>query len=157
MSKINRKQITLVHVAKSKLNLGEQEYRDILSQFGVKSSKDLTSGQFKELLEIFENMGFDLPESHYVPRLSPSINRLQYKPLPLTGQKATGSPHVLLTDKQKQKIWALWNAVSKAPEDKRESALNSFCKKQCKIDHWEWLTVGKAQQLIYVLEKMQNG
>lgn len=158
MSKINRKQIALIHVAKSKLNLGEEEYRDILEQFGVSSSKDLSRKQFKELLNIFTDMGFDAPANPaYIPKLRPSINRLQFAQEKLNGQKATGSPHTLITDKQKEKIWMIWNNISKAPEEGRENALNSLCKRVCKVDHWEWLTVKKAQQLIYVLEKMQNG
>lgn len=157
MRKITPKQRALIHVAKSRLGMSEEEYRELLGQFGVKSSNDLSRGQFRELLECFVELGFDAPEFKPMPgRMGRDVKRLQWlgDSQKATGQKATGSPHTLLTDKQRERIYELWDGVSHAPEEKREAALNNFCKKITKVDHINWLTVRKAQQLIFVLEKM---
>ncbi len=145
MAKITRKQIAVIHIARSQINMPEETYRDILAQFGVKSSKELQYSQFKQLMAIFERNGF----ADTRPRTSRS------SPVPRrTGQRAKGSPHVPVTDKQKARIWGLWQQVSTAPVEKREQALHAFVKKQAGVDRWYWLTVGKAQRIIFILEKM---
>jgi len=156
MKKITPKQRALIHVAKSRLGMSEADYRDLLGQFGVKSSNDLSQAQFKELLECFVELGFEAPEFKPATRMGRDVKRLQWlgDSQKATGQKATGSPHTLLTDKQRQRIYDLWEQVSTAPEERREAALNSFCKKITKVDHLNWLTVKKAQHLIFVMEKM---
>ena len=149
MARINRKQIALIHVAKSRLGLGEEEYRNILAQFGVQSSKELDYRQFKELMLIFQKLGFERKSKRQ--KLAVSFHPVAEE---LNGQKAKGSPFTPITDKQKKKLWALWNTISRVPEDKREQALNSFCKRISKVDHWRWLDVGGAQKVITALEKM---
>lgn len=157
MKKITPKQRALIHVAKSHLGMSDEDYRELLRQFGVKSSNDLSRAQFKELLECFVELGFKAPEFNPATgRMGREVKRLQWlgDSRKVTGQKATGSPHTLLTDKQRQRIYDLWEQVSTAPEERREAALNSFCKKITQVDHVNWLTVRKAQRMIFVLEKM---
>ncbi len=56
---LTRKQLSLIHVAKSQIDLSDTDYRTILkSNFRVSSSKDLTSFQFKELMYLFKKLGF---------------------------------------------------------------------------------------------------
>jgi len=150
MRKISKKQIALVHVARHRLGLEEDTYRDILSQFNVQSSKELSYAQFKELMDIFERMGF---KRRRKKKRSKSIDFHPVK-TERTGQKAKGSPFLPITDKQMKKLWALWNSVSRAPVDSREAALNKFVKRITGVDHWRWLNVGKAQKVIIALEKM---
>ena len=59
MSKINRKKIALVHVAKAKLGLDDEEYRDMLINVcNVHSAKDLTETSFNRLMRYLEAVGF---------------------------------------------------------------------------------------------------
>lgn len=43
----------------------EEEYRALLHQFNVKTSKDLTYAQFERLIEMFEKLGFTSPYLSY--------------------------------------------------------------------------------------------
>lgn len=56
---INRKQIQLLHVAKTQLGLDDGLYREILHNlFGAASSKELTGMQANNLIEHFKRKGF---------------------------------------------------------------------------------------------------
>lgn len=50
--------ISIIHVAKTQLKLSEITYRDILSSFGVDSSKKLNDEQFLGLMKVFRELGF---------------------------------------------------------------------------------------------------
>lgn len=56
---IDKSKIALVHVAKSRLKLTNEDYRSILEGLGVESSKDLTMDGFKRLMFTFKKMGFE--------------------------------------------------------------------------------------------------
>ena len=56
--KIGKREITLVHVAASKLGLSEDEYRAALSRVGVTTSTDLTPAKYRELMDHFKQCGF---------------------------------------------------------------------------------------------------
>lgn len=49
---------TVVHVAKAKVGMTEDEYRDLLASVGAKSSMDLTDKTFADLMERFSKLGF---------------------------------------------------------------------------------------------------
>lgn len=55
---VNKEEIALIHVAKAKLKLSEDNYRDILSGFHVTTSKDLDVQQFNNLMKVFAGLGF---------------------------------------------------------------------------------------------------
>lgn len=60
---VSPKQIVLIHVAKNKLAMTDDNYRNLLEgNFEVRSSKDLDSQQATELIAIFVSMGFDKEE-----------------------------------------------------------------------------------------------
>lgn len=65
MGELSRNHISLIHVAKQELGLKEEEYRALLHQFNVKTSKDLTYAQFERLIEMFEKLGFTSPYLSY--------------------------------------------------------------------------------------------
>ncbi len=51
---LDKKKLALIHIVKRKLNLSDQEYRDILHQVtGVRSAKDLDEKGFNRLLRYF--------------------------------------------------------------------------------------------------------
>lgn len=54
-----RSQLSLIHVAKAKLALTDDDYRAILKRFGrVESSADLDHAGFERVMEAFSRLGF---------------------------------------------------------------------------------------------------
>jgi hypothetical protein len=59
---IAQKQISLIHVAKSRLGLSDEVYRDILQKVaGVGSSKELDAAGFVAVMDYMEQLGFSSP------------------------------------------------------------------------------------------------
>lgn len=58
MDRINKKQISLFHVAKTKTGMSDDEKAALLNGFGVTSCKDLKINQFNQVMKHFELMGF---------------------------------------------------------------------------------------------------
>lgn len=62
--KIGNKEKSLIHVAKTKLNLDDDRYRDLLrSTCGVESSTELTFDLYDKLMKRFKELGF-----HFQPK-----------------------------------------------------------------------------------------
>jgi len=78
---INNKQKALIHIAKQKTGMSDQEYRELLGSFGVASSRDLTHGKFDAVMKHFKGMGFKRKPGKPYKRLHPigSKKRLLYK------------------------------------------------------------------------------
>lgn len=55
---LNNGQKAVIHVAKKQVGMSEEEYRSMLSGFGVASSKDLSFQGFKAVMTHFEKLGF---------------------------------------------------------------------------------------------------
>lgn len=56
---LDRRQLALLHVAKARLGLTDDEYRSVLLDAGgVRSSKDLALAGFNRVLARFEELGF---------------------------------------------------------------------------------------------------
>ena len=57
MEKIKNRQIKYIHILKNKLNLKDEDYRNLLeSKFNKKTSKDLSSKQAEILIKILERL-----------------------------------------------------------------------------------------------------
>lgn len=69
---ISAKQIQVIHVAKSKLGLSDDDYRDILRQeAGVASCRDLDATGFEAVMRRFKRLGFSTgkaPQSSFGDR-----------------------------------------------------------------------------------------
>ena len=62
--------LAAVHIGKTRLDLEEDTYRDLLKEeFDVDSARDLTIGQLKRLLSIFGAWGFQRPDAKQVAAL----------------------------------------------------------------------------------------
>jgi len=55
---LSKKQLALVHIAKTNLALTDAEYRDLLAEFGAKSASNIDDKGFDKLLQRFRAMGF---------------------------------------------------------------------------------------------------
>lgn len=58
MGKISNKHKSVIHVAKAKTGMSDEDYAAMLSQFGVTTSSDLTTSQFNGVMAHFETLGF---------------------------------------------------------------------------------------------------
>lgn len=57
---LSRKKISLIHVAKARLGLDDEQYRKLLEESGgVRSAADLDDAGFDELMRRFKLMGFE--------------------------------------------------------------------------------------------------
>jgi hypothetical protein len=52
------KLLALVHIAKKEIPLSDDEYRDVIAYWGVKSSADMSIPELEELVKYFESLGF---------------------------------------------------------------------------------------------------
>lgn len=54
VSVLDHKKLAVIHIVKRELNLGDQEYRDLLEQAaGVRSARDLDEEGFRRLMRFF--------------------------------------------------------------------------------------------------------
>jgi hypothetical protein len=148
MRTISPKQIALVHIAKSRLGIEEEEYRQMLHEFGVKSSKELSTKKYWALMKYFNRLGFK-PER----KVSPDGRRVDFHPRPSDNLEP---PRGFMNEAQAQRIWTIWNQISWAPAEGREAALNNFCKKKANNDCWKWLSYAQAQKVLVILEAMRR-
>jgi hypothetical protein len=52
------KLLALVHIAKKEIPLSDDEYRDVIAYWDVKSSADMSNPELEELVKYFESLGF---------------------------------------------------------------------------------------------------
>jgi hypothetical protein len=52
------KLLALVHIAKKEIPLRDDEYRDVLKYWGVKTSAQMSISELEDLVEYFESLGF---------------------------------------------------------------------------------------------------
>lgn len=50
--------LALVHIAKKEIPLSDDEYRDVIAYWGVRSSADMSIPEIEELVKYFESLGF---------------------------------------------------------------------------------------------------
>jgi hypothetical protein len=50
--------LALVHIAKEEIPLSDDEYRDVIAYWGVRSSADMSIPELEELVKYFESLGF---------------------------------------------------------------------------------------------------
>lgn len=119
-----------IHIAKKELGLSEETYRDMLGfNFGVRSAKELTEQQARELIEVFKVKG-------WVPK-------------PFTGdrQRKTGGQFIEIKPgpaaKQQRKVLALWHELGYAMPK-----LHARVKKQFGVDRFEWLEDHEALHIL---------
>ncbi len=122
----NVKQIQAIHVLKRKLNLDEETYRQMLTNYGATSSKHLSERKAKDLISKLNVIA---------KAISPDYRRGR------------------ATDRQIFKIKAMWQERAR---NKSMKSLDKFIKHTTGIDHIEWLTVPDATKVINGLKKIKK-
>jgi hypothetical protein len=134
---MTRDRLAAVHLAKKSLGLSEEHYREILSGFGVTTSKDLTSAQFPMLMKFFERLGYVNPDRG-------------------TRKSRAGRSVGLIdaaTDSQISYIYHLWETAPTV-KVKTEEALMKFVKRMTTVDDWQSVTRIDASKVITAINKL---
>jgi hypothetical protein len=126
--------IALIHVAKAKTGLTDDEYRALLfGAAGITSVADIKmESQFADIMEAFKKFGFVGSKPLTCPRWEDSWGG---------------------TARQRAKIEALWRQVAR---DKSDKALWRFGGRIAHVDSPRWLNVQLAQKVILALEAMKE-
>jgi hypothetical protein len=129
-----RTKIALIHVAKTKTGLTDDEYRALLfGVAGIDSAADLErEDQFQAIMEAFRKFGFVGLKPLSRPRWEDSWGG---------------------TARQRAKIEALWRQLARDTSDK---ALRHFVRRIARVDSPRWLNVQLAQKVILALEAMKE-
>jgi len=129
---LTKEQIAVIHVAKQRTHLSEDDYRALLSGFNCASSKELTSEQFLPVMEAFHKLGFEqLPKENRTNRY---------------GDK-------MASKKQQGFIRHLWNN-SPAVRVKTEESLNHFIQRTCGVASINWLLSKDVNKVIMGIKKL---
>ena len=131
MNTAQKQWVRMIHVAKTKLILDDNQYRALLTgACGLESSKDIkTWKQYESVMAAFVKLGFE------------------YKK---TAPKEKRNPD-WITWKQEKYIKGLWQLVGR---DKSDAALNSFIERITGIAYIDWLMKPQAADVIVALRKM---
>jgi hypothetical protein len=125
--------ITRIHVLRSKLQLSDDEYRDLMSTLydGRRSSTALTPGQ----------------QAHFVAHLQKLVDDRQRGVAPAK-PRAPLSPRL-------RKGFSLWQQLADANlvRDRRMSALRAFVTRQTGVQMLEWLTKAQEDAVVEALKK----
>ena len=133
---LNNKQKAVLHVARAKLALDEDTYRDALEAHGgARSSSDLSYGGFLRVMRHFEICGFARRRTTD------------------DGRRTAGRPG-MATAAQIRKIYAIWWALGTSYYEpgKELKALRGFLKKRFRVDHENFLKFGQAHAVIEAIK-----
>ncbi|EPD3104502.1 gp16 family protein [Salmonella enterica] len=128
--------IQLIHIAKSKLGIDTDTYRQLLLTItGKTSTSDMNPGQLNKILAAMKTKGF---------RVQPSSKARTTRPL-------ADYP-------QAKKLRALWLEMyaQGIVRDSSEEALRRWVKRETGVDGLQWLESDKASMAIERLKKWQE-
>ena len=125
-----RKKLALIHVAKARLGLDDQDYRALLNRVaGVGSARDLDAGGFSAVLNELSRLGFQ--------SLLAGAN---------LGNRAPG----MASPQQVALIRKLWAQVSESGD---ERGLNTWIERKFKISALRFLPADKVTAVVHGLNQ----
>lgn len=127
------KLIQLIHIAKNKLNMDTDTYRQLLLNLtGIASTSAMNTHQLNKVLTAMKTKGFNIKPAGKAKTQRPLVNYPQAK-----------------------KLRALWLEMHTQGfvRDSSEEALRRWVKRETKVDCLEWLTTAQAS---LVIEKLKN-
>ncbi len=140
---VSNAQKAKIHIAKSQLNLSDEQYRDILSGFNTYdgkpcySSTELNFDQAEALLRLFERIGW----------------KRQRKGAHLKYEVFANRDPKFATPKQMRGIDALWHTTPNVRE-KTEDAMNKFIKRITGVDHISFLLAADVHKVIRAVKQL---
>ena len=138
------KQRQLIGYFRKLLKLNEDVYYDILSGYGVNSSKELNNLQAEDLLKRLKyqaaSMGLYTEKTNYYNKYDN-----------MAGRFGMGTP------KQLRMIEAMWKSVSNQDTNElKERALNHFVLRLVGKSHIKFLTQSEISKVIKAIQAMQK-
>jgi phage gp16-like protein len=140
-----RRDIQLIHVARSQVGMDDETYRNLLKdRFSVDSSKNLDWKQREQLLKHFKTLGFKVRSSGKSAKTGKMVS----------ANKA-GASRPLADDPESKKIRFLWLLLHElgAVKNPSETALAAYVKRIAKVDALQWLNGDQATTMIETLKK----
>ena len=146
---IDKDRIRIIHVAKSKLGLEEEIYRDILFvNAKVHSSKDLTLRGYWKVMDHFKEIGREKGVKIWTDSGS-SGGRRGKKMRPFQEP----NKGVWLSQQKQKAICGLWEDVAR---NKSPQALTAFIKNRFGIDNLRFADEGTGDKIIEALKQMKH-
>lgn len=136
---VTREQVIKIHIAKNQLNLDEESYRDVLSGFGVITSKQLSEKHADQLLGVFRKIGW-----------KPAAGNKKRFQIRLPGNRSED----YATQKQMNMLCALWVKYS---NQKNEQNFVRFVSGIAKVDRPEWLLKKDVRKIRKAIESLKQG
>lgn len=134
-------QIRKIHTLKNILGLDDDLYVDMLMDFGVGTSKNLTYTEAIIFIEILEDKAVERRLWVKQPKKYEELNRDKQ----------------MATNAQLRMIEGLWREVCYFDNDKfAKTSLRKFLKNKHKVDHVMFLTKYKASKVIQSLQAMKK-
>lgn len=138
----NNKQLAKIHIAKKDLGISDSAYRDLLSGWGVSSSKELNENQAEEVIEALKKIGFVVKKS----QKSKVKSQIQIV-LP------ENRPDEFATQKQMNMLCGMWTSYSR---EKTEESFRKFVKNIAKVDLVEWLLKADVQKVRLAIMRLKK-
>lgn len=140
---ITAMQIRKLHALISRLNIPDDEYRRLLGDYRVETSKDLTEDEAQELIQRLEEEA--VSKGAWVK------GQAGKKYEELGRRKGMASP------KQLRMIEAMWKDVSRArSQEARGKALRHFLKRIAGVEEMRFLESRQAHNVIEALKQMRR-
>lgn len=132
-------------MGKAQLDMDEDSYRAMIKR--ISGHESLKSCSFDHLNKIIDEMvkkGFKLQVRKQDQGKSKRVNPARYE--------KTGFADI------RDKLLALWIEMHKQGivRDGSDLALAAYCKKQSGSDHWHWVSIGEATNIIEGLKQWQS-
>jgi hypothetical protein len=145
---INNDQKKLIHIAKRKLGLDDETYRDMLqSVAGVRSSSDLSPGQFSAVMTHMEKCGFA-----YVGK----VEKTDFKKYLDKWANSVGERPDMATPAQLAKIEEAWEALPwywmRGEKADKDRALRGFIRRLSRVADMRFLTFIQAGNIIEAIK-----
>lgn len=133
-----RSKMALIHIAKDRTGLSDEEYRALLwGAAGIESTRDLEwEDQFSAIMDAFAKLGFQ-----------------SWKKEGKTDSRPRWVDEWACKPAQRAKIEVMWKTCAR---NKDEAALRAFIRRIAHVDHPRWLTPNLARKVILALEQMMK-
>ncbi|MCU7494744.1 MAG: regulatory protein GemA [Ignavibacteria bacterium] len=144
--KAYKSQIKEIHIAKSQINMSDEDYRACLESFGKSSSLELTPLEAIKLIHQFESLGYVRKVKESAKRKISSFGwgKEKYNCL---GERGEDYP----TPSQLRMLEALWRTKSR---EKSDSALQRFMKRITGKDDITWLLLNDVKKLKKAIQSL---
>ncbi|WP_035278044.1 gp16 family protein [Desulforegula conservatrix] len=127
---IRRAKLAKIHIAKKALGMDDDTYREMLAEFGLKSSKDANIAKLNEIITHLESKGFEFKKPKNQPRSVKSQNDRQKPETALMGKIGA-----LLADGKLN-----WNYA------------HGIAKKMFGVERLEWCDCQQLRKIVAALE-----